>query len=353
MPADIHFLLKKAISKSASDLHLVPGLPPIMRVNGTLEKVGEDRLDQASIESMVREVVPPSIVLTPGQDRDVAIEAGSMARFRLNIYVDRSGTCAAFRLIPKNMYSLQALGVPDVVSKVAQMRRGLVLVTGVTGSGKSTTIASLLDMINETRSDHIITIEDPIEYVHPHKKCVVNQREVGTHVASFAEALRAALREDPDIILVGELRDLETISMAMTAAETGHLVLSSLHTRGAAQTIDRIIDVFPAYQQEQVRIQLADTLEMVVSQVLLPSMDGTRRYLGCEVMLASTGIRQLIRAKKTHQIPIEIQTHGEEGMITMEKSLKRLIDTGKISKEMALPWVGDKKLFEMHGLQGF
>ncbi len=353
MPIETRLLLKSAIAKNASDLHLVPGLPPIMRLNGVLDKVGNDVLEESTIEAMIKEILPPHVVLVPGQDKDIAVEVGTVARFRLNIYYDRTGLCVAFRLIPRIIHSLQTLGVPAVVAQAARMRRGLVLVTGVTGSGKSTTIASLIDMINESRRDHIITIEDPIEYVHGHKKSVVNQREVGTHTPSFAGALRAALREDPDVILVGELRDLETISMAMTAAETGHLVLSSLHTRGAAQTIDRIIDVFPAHQQEQVRVQLADTLEMVVSQVLLPSTDGTRRYLGCEVMIATTAIRQHIRSRKTHQISIELQTGGELGMLTMEKSLKALIDTGKISREMAIPWVSDKKLFEMHGLQGF
>jgi len=353
MPENIKTLLKSAIAKSASDLHLVPGLPPIMRINGVLDKIENEALEEGRIEAMIKEILPPHMALVPGTDKDLAVEVGTLARFRLNIYYDRTGLCAAFRLIPRIIHSLQTLGVPPVVAQAAKMRRGLVLVTGVTGSGKSTTIASLIDMINEARTDHIITIEDPIEYVHVHKRCIINQREVGTHTPSFAEALRAALREDPDVILVGELRDLETISMAMTAAETGHLVLSSLHTRGAAQTIDRIVDVFPAHQQEQVRTQLADTLEMVVSQVLLPSTDGTRRYLGCEVMLATTAIRQHIRSRKTHQIPIELQTGGESGMQTMEKSLKALIDTGKISREMALPWVSDKKLFEMHGLQGF
>ena len=353
MSIDIKTLLKSAIAKNASDLHLVPGLPPIMRLNGVLEKIGDEGLEEGTVEAMIKEILPSRVVLVPGQDKDIAVDVGTMARFRINIYYDRTGLCAAFRLIPRIIHSLQTLGVPRVVAQAVQMRRGLVLITGVTGSGKSTTIASLIDMINESRSDHVITIEDPIEYVHTHKKCIVNQREVGTHTPSFADALRAALREDPDVILVGELRDLETISMAMTAAETGHLVLSSLHTRGSAQTIDRIIDVFPAHQQEQVRIQLADTLERVVSQVLLPSADGTRRYLGCEVMVATTAIRQHIRSRKTHQIPIELQTGAELGMLTMEKSLKALIDTGKISREMALPWVSDKKLFEMHGLQGF
>jgi twitching motility protein PilT len=340
-------LLKIVISKDASDLHLVPGLPPMVRTGGFLEKAAPGVLTSEEIMVMVTEVLPSGYAVHLGQDLDVAIEMGSVARFRLNVYHDRSGTCAAFRLIPANIRSIEELGLPPVVGRIAEMRRGLVLVTGITGSGKSTTLASIIDIINTTRQDHIITIENPIEFVHPHKKCVINQREVGVHTPSFEEALRAALREDPDVILAGELRDLETISMAITAAETGHLVLSTLHTRGAAQTIDRIIDVFPPHQQEQVRTQLADVLEMVISQVLLPSRDGHGRHLACEVMIASNAVRQLIRNKKTHQIPTEIQVGVEIGMQNMEKSLKMLINTGKISKDVALPWVNDRRLFDM------
>ena len=241
---------------------------------------------------------------------------------------------------------MNELGLPSVLSKVGEMRRGLVLITGITGSGKSTTLASLIDLINTRRRDHIITIEDPIEFVFKHKRCVVNQREVGVHTRSFSDGLRSALREDPDVILVGEMRDLETISMAMTAAETGHLVLTSLHTRGAAQSIDRIIDVFPSNQQEQIRVQLADSLEMVVSQVLIPSVDGSRRHLASEVMVSTTAIRQHIRAKKTHQVAIEIETGLQLGMQSLERSLKALVDAGKITMEAARSWVQDKKAFE-------
>ncbi len=343
---DIRDLLKHIVAKGASDLHLTPGLPPMMRMNGILEKLEDEILESARIQEMVAKILPEDKRLVPGEEIDLGIEIRGMARFRINVYYDRNGLCAAFRLIPALIRSLGELGVPEIVGKVSEMKRGLVLVTGVTGSGKSTTLAAIIDMINAKRRDHIITIEDPIEFVHHHKKCIVNQREVGTHTRSFSEALRGALREDPDVILVGEMRDLDTISMAMTAAETGHLVLGTLHTRGAAQTIDRIIDIFPPHQQEQIRTQLAESLEMVVSQVLLPSMEGGRRQLACEVMVVTTAIRQLIRNKKTHLIATEIETGIQFGMQSMERSLKSLVDTGKITQESALPWIHDKKIFE-------
>lgn len=343
---DIKDLLKHIVAKGASDLHLTPGLPPMMRMNGVLEKLEDEILESAQIQEMVAKILPEDKRLVPGEEIDLGIEIRGMARFRINVYYDRNGLCAAFRLIPALIRSLSELGVPEIVTKVSEMKRGLVLVTGVTGSGKSTTLAAIIDMINAKRRDHIITIEDPIEFVHYHKKCIVNQREVGTHTRSFSEALRGALREDPDVILVGEMRDLDTISMAMTAAETGHLVLGTLHTRGAAQTIDRVIDIFPPHQQEQIRTQLAESLEMVVSQVLLPSMEGGRRQLACEVMVVTTAIRQLIRNKKTHLIATEIETGIQFGMQSMERSLKSLVDTGKITQESALPWIHDKKIFE-------
>jgi twitching motility protein PilT len=343
---DIKDLLKHIVAKGASDLHLTPGLPPMMRMNGVLEKLEDEILESARIQEMVVKILPEDKRLVPGEEIDLGIEIKGMARFRINVYYDRNGLCAAFRLIPALIRSLGELGVPEIVAKVSEMKRGLVLVTGVTGSGKSTTLAAIIDMINAKRRDHIITIEDPIEFVHYHKKCIVNQREIGTHTRSFSEALRGALREDPDVILVGEMRDLDTISMAMTAAETGHLVLGTLHTRGAAQTIDRVIDIFPPHQQEQIRTQLAESLEMVVSQVLLPSMEGGRRQLACEVMVVTTAIRQLIRNKKTHLIATEIETGIQFGMQSMERSLKSLVDTGKITQESALPWIHDKKIFE-------
>ncbi|MDD5020114.1 MAG: type IV pilus twitching motility protein PilT [Candidatus Omnitrophica bacterium] len=343
---DIKDLLKHIVAKGASDLHLTPGLPPMMRLNGVLEKLEDQILESPQIQEMVEKILPENKRLVPGEEIDLGIEIRGMARFRVNVYYDRNGLCAAFRLIPALIRSLSELGVPEIVGKVSEMKRGLVLVTGVTGSGKSTTLAAIIDMINAKRRDHIITIEDPIEFVHHHKKCIVNQREVGMHTRSFSEALRGALREDPDVILVGEMRDLDTISMAMTAAETGHLVFGTLHTRGAAQTIDRVIDIFPPHQQEQIRTQLAESLEMVISQVLLPSMEGGRRQLACEVMVMTTAIRQLIRNKKTHLIATEIETGIQFGMQSMERSLKSLVDTGKVTQESALPWIHDKKIFE-------
>ncbi|MFH0940944.1 MAG: type IV pilus twitching motility protein PilT [Candidatus Omnitrophota bacterium] len=345
--SDIKELLKIIVAKNASDLHLDVGLPPMMRSNGILEKIDDRPLEREEVWEMITKILPEDKKnLTPGQEIDLGIEIKNIARFRVNIFYDKNGLCAAFRFVPTVIRPLSELGLPDIVSEVAGMRRGLVLVTGVTGSGKSTTLAAIIDIINSTRHDHIITIEDPIEFVHQHKNCIVNQREIGTHAHSFSDALRAALREDPDVILVGEMRDLETIAMAMTAAETGHLVLGTLHTRGAAQTVDRIIDIFPPHQQEQIRIQLAESLEMVISQVLLPSVDGRSRLLASEVMVCTTAIRQLIRGKKTYQLFTEIETGSQRGMQTLEKSLKNLVNAGKISADVALPWVRDKKLFE-------
>jgi twitching motility protein PilT len=344
---EIRELLKIIIAKGASDLHLTVGLPAMMRLNGTLAPIDDKVLGDEEIVVMLKQVFPPERdVFAIGEEVDASIEIKSLARFRVNIYHDKNGICAAFRLIPNYIRSLSELGLPPVVERICEMKRGLVLVTGIAGSGKSTTLAAIIDKINSTRHDHIITIEDPIEFVHAHKKCIVDQREVGTHTHSFDSALRAALREDPDVILVGEMRDLETISMAMTAAETGHLVLGTLHTRGAAQTMDRIIDIFPPHQQEQIRTQLVESLEMVVSQVLLPSVDGKRRHLACEVMVMTTAIRQLIRGGKTYQVTTEIETGAQWGMQSLEKSLKTLMAAGSITKETALQWVRDRKNFE-------
>ena len=343
---EIKELLKSIVAKGASDLHLCVGASPMIRLNGILEKLDDSILTEDELAGIIDKILPAKKVLVPGEELDFGIEIYQLARFRVNVYQDKNGLAVAFRLVPAVIKSLNELGLPSVLSKVGEMRRGLVLITGITGSGKSTTLASLIDLINTRRRDHIITIEDPIEFVFKHKRCVVNQREVGVHTRSFSDGLRSALREDPDVILVGEMRDLETISMAMTAAETGHLVLASLHTRGAAQSIDRIIDVFPSNQQEQIRVQLADSLEMVVSQVLIPSVDGSRRHLASEVMVSTTAIRQHIRAKKTHQVAIEIETGLQLGMQSLERSLKALVDAGKITMEAARSWVQDKKAFE-------
>jgi twitching motility protein PilT len=343
---EIKDLLKDIVAKGASDLHLCADMSPTIRLNGILVRLDEAPLTQGQVSEIVHSILPEKKVLVPGEELDFGIEISHIARFRVNIYQDKNGLAAAFRLVPSIIKSLNELGLPSIIAKVSEMRRGLVLVTGVTGSGKSTTLAALVDLINTRRRDHIITIEDPIEFIFKHKRCIVNQREVGTDTRSFSDGLRSALREDPDVILVGELRDLETISMAMTAAETGHLVLASLHTRGAAQSIDRIIDVFPSHQQGQIRVQLADSLEMVISQVLMPSVDGTRRHLACEVLVSTTAIRQHIRTNKTHQVAIEIETGAQLGMQSLGRSLKSLVEAGKITTESALLWVQDKKSFE-------
>ena len=339
-------LIKAIIDRNASDLHLCSGLPPVMRINGRLEKMGDIACTKDDILGMLKDILPPERnKINPAVETDLSIEVSGLARFRANIYHDIKGVCLALRLIPNKVKSLSELGLPKTIEQVCSMRRGLGLVTGVTGSGKSTTLAAIIDRINSERSEHIITAEDPIEFVHENKKSVVNQREVGTQTGSFAIALRAALREDPNVILVGELRDLETISMALTAAETGHLVLATLHSSNAADTVNRIIDVFPAHQQEQIRIQLAETLAIVVSQVLIPSVDGNARFVACEVMLANSAIKNLIREKQTHQIRNTIALSAKEGMQTLDQSLKSLIEKGNISREAALQWAVEKANF--------
>ncbi|MFH1198891.1 MAG: type IV pilus twitching motility protein PilT [Candidatus Omnitrophota bacterium] len=340
---NIKDLFKTLVESQASDLHLAVGLPPMMRVNGKLAPMNGQVLSDNDITTMLKEIIPAERAkINPQTEVDLGIEAPNLARFRANIYHDRKGICAALRLIPSKIKSLSDLGLPEVVEKIYAMNKGLVLVTGVTGSGKSTTLASIVDKINSQRSEHIITIEDPIEFVHEHKKSMVNQREIGAQTASFADALRAALREDPNVILVGEMRDLDTISMAVTAAETGHLVLATLHSSNAPDTVNRIIDVFPPHQQDQIRIQLAESLAMVVSQALLPSIDGSTRFVACEVMTANTAIKNLIREKQTHQIRSAISVSNRDGMQTMDQSIKALFEEGKISREVALQWMLEK-----------
>lgn len=343
-------LFKVIKENNASDLHLCVGIPPMARVYGELKELGENALTKNDLIAMVKEILPrgrAGLIDEDGNTRDMkdidlGIEAEGAGRFRTSIYRDRNGLAAAFRLIPNDVKSLKDLGLPDAVNNVFNASSGLVLVTGVTGSGKSTTLASIIDRINSESKQHIITVEDPIEFIHKHKKSVINQRELGVHTGSFGESLRSALREDPDVILVGEMRDLETISMAMTAAETGHLVLSTLHTRGAPQTIDRIIDVFPPHQQSQIRLQLADVLVMTISQILLPAVDGKKMHLASEVMVGSNPVKSLIREQKTYQILSAIQTGGASGMQTMDMSLKTLVLEGKISKDIAQQWMTDK-----------
>jgi len=283
-------------------------------------------------------------------DLDFAIELKKVGRFRANAYVHRLGEGLVLRLIPTIVKSIEALGMPPVLKDLAMKDRGLVLVTGPTGSGKSTTLAAMVAHMNEHRDDHIVTIEDPIEFIHEDKKCSISQREVGPHTESFSAALRSALREDPDVILVGEMRDLETISQALTAAETGHLVLSTLHTNSAPQTISRIVDVFPPHQQEQIRVQLSDAVLGVISQTLVPDLEGASRVAAYEIMVATPAIRNLIRENKVHQMPSVIQTAAREGMQSLDQCLKTLVKTRRISQDEALKRAIEKQAFMVGGV---
>jgi len=340
-------LLIKAKEKDASDLHLNVGIPPVLRINGKLTRLDLPELTPEITHEMIYSIL--SEKQKAGFEKfgeyDLSYELINISRFRVNIFKHRRGEGAAFRLIPEKIKTLSELGLPSMLSDFTEKDRGLVLVTGPTGSGKSTTLAALVDIINKNRYDNIITIEDPIEFIHSHKNCLVSQREIGSHTTSFASALRNALREDPDVILVGEMRDLETISMALTAAETGHLVFSTLHTISAAETIERIIDVFPPHQQNQVRMQLAGSLLGVVAQTLLPILDEKGRIPALEIMLANPAIKNLIREGKAYQIASTIQISKKDGMQSLDQSLKDLLMEGKISQEDALKKAIDKKAF--------
>lgn len=330
-------LLQEAARRKATDLHLTCSLPPHIRKNGQLESLNDEVLTSGKIQELIRQVIPERAwqLLTARGEADFSWGLPSVGRFRVNVYRQRDSLAAAIRLIPFQIPSLTQLGMPKAVAELADKKRGFVLVTGPTGSGKSTTLASLVDKINSQRSCHILTLEDPIEYLHSHKQSIVNQREIGSDTKSFAPALRAALRQDPDVILVGEMRDLETIATAITAAETGHLVLATLHTASASGAVERIIDVFPPHQQQQVRVQLATTLEAVVAQQLLPA-GGGGLVAAVEVLMATSAVRNLIREGKTYQLPMAIQTGAAVGMQTMDSALRQLYNQGLISYETAL-----------------
>ncbi len=344
---DITELLILTKERGASDLHLTVGAPPILRINGKLARLDFPVLTPATIHEMLYDVLTDQhkARFEETHDLDLSLELTDVGRFRVNVFVQRLGEAAAFRLIPMQIKSLDALGMPSVLKTLAMRDRGLFLVTGPTGSGKSTTLAAMVDLINTERTDHIITIEDPIEFVHQHKSCVVNQREVGPHTGSFTTALRSALREDPDVILVGEMRDLETIQMALTAAETGHLVLATLHTNSAAQTINRIIDVFPPHQQEQIRVQLSEALLGVLAQTLMLRAEGHGRVAAIELLVATPAIRNLIREGKTFQIPSMIETGAKEGMTSLDQCLRELVRHGTITPEAAFHKAVDKESF--------
>ncbi|MCD5406999.1 MAG: type IV pilus twitching motility protein PilT [Desulfotomaculum sp.] len=345
---EIETLLRFATLKEASDVHLTTGRPPAMRLHGSLyplddiEKEGVyvklcKKLLPADTERMAKEIMNEEqfeYFMATGE-MDFSYSIDQVGRFRINAFKQRNSVAIAIRLIKMEIPTIEKLALPAVVNQLAEKPRGLVLVTGPTGSGKSTTLAAMIDLINSEQAYHIITLEDPIEYLHSHKKSIVNQREIGLDSKSFAVALRAAMREDPDVILIGEMRDLETISTAITAAETGHLVLATLHTTSASSTIDRIIDVFPPHQQQQVRMQLANTIQGVICQQLLPRSDGKGRVAALEILVATPAVRNLIRENKTHQIVSQIQTGSKVGMQTMDMCLKKLVQSGMINLEIA------------------
>ena len=335
----IDALLERMVARSASDLHVTVGTPPAMRVNGALERYQDvPDLSPEDTHQMLYRILSTEQqkVLEINRQIDFAHSIPGLARFRVNVFFQRGTLGAAFRLIPADIKTLEELGIPTALHALTEKPRGLVLVTGPTGSGKSTTLAALIDEINRKRSEHILTIEDPVEFVHRHKRCIVNQREIGPDASSFAEALRAALREDPDVILLGEMRDLETISTAITAAETGHLVFATLHTQSAPSTVDRIIDAFPAAQQEQVRVQLAVTLQGICTQALLPTQGGTGRVPALEILFPDDAVRNLIRQGKVEQVYSVMQTGTAKGMRTMEQSLADLVIRKVITLEDAL-----------------
>jgi twitching motility protein PilT len=346
---DIVSALEQVLFTGASDLHVTANSMPMLRVDGRLRPVpGATMWNQDEVTDAIRALMTEEQQETfdKNHELDFAYALPGGTRFRVNCYQQRGATGAAFRIISTTIRSLEELGVPDVVASFATLPRGLVLVTGPTGSGKSTTLAALIDLVNRTRYDHIVTVEDPIEYVHGNKRSLINQREVGSDTHSFAAALKHVLRQDPDVILVGEMRDLETISVALTAAETGHLVFATLHTQDAAQTIDRIIDVYPSHQQDQIRTQLAATLQGVVSQTLVPRASGTGRIIATEVLITTPAIANLIREGKAHQITSAMQAGRALGMHTMDQNLADLVNEGEITREQAFEKAHDPDSLE-------
>jgi twitching motility protein PilT len=334
---DITKLLAFGVEQGASDCHLSSGEPPMLRVHGDLKKLDHPALTQEDVHGMVYDIMNDALRKTfeATHEVDFSFELGDIARFRVNVFLQRKGEGAVFRTIPSKILTLEQLGMPAILKNLCEKEKGLVLVTGPTGSGKSTTLAAMIDHLNNIYEGHILTVEDPIEFVHQSKKCLVNQRELGFHTLSFANALRAALREDPDIILVGEMRDLETIQLALTAAETGHLVFGTLHTSSAPKTVDRVIDVFPPSQQSQIRSQFAESIEAVITQTLLKKKGGNGRVPALEIMTGTTAIRNLIREGKIHQIPGTMQVSQKDGMQTMDMALVDLAARGLVTQEEA------------------
>lgn len=340
---DMTELLRFAIKSGASDLHISAGESPMFRIHGDMRRIDMEPLSGEEVHTMIYDILNDQQrkIFEGNRELDFSIALGEYGRFRVNVFDQSRGEAAVLRTIPNKVKSFEELGLPKICRSIAKAEKGLVLVTGPTGSGKSTTLATMVDSINTAFNKHIITIEDPIEFIHESKKCLVNQREVGEHTHSFANALRSALREDPDVILVGEMRDLETISLALTAAETGHLVFATLHTSSAPKTIDRIVDVFPADQQAQIRTMLSETLYGVISQILLKRSDGTGRIPALEVMICTSAIKNLIRESKTAQILSTLQTSQKYGMQTMEMAVKNLLERKLVPPEEVQPILSD------------
>ncbi|MGL5647567.1 MAG: type IV pilus twitching motility protein PilT [Clostridium sp.] len=339
-------LLTETVLKGGSDIHLTVGVPPMIRINGYLKKLGDEILKVEDVREFTKKILKERFEeYDKHGEMDLAYSLENIGRFRVNAFKQRGSNALALRVVNSKTPTLEDLNHPTILKELCKKRRGLVLVTGPTGSGKSTTLAAMIDEINKTRNEHIITLEDPIEYLHAHKKCIVNQREIGKDSVSYSEALKSLLREDPDIILIGEMRDLETISIAVTAAETGHLVLSTLHTIGSAKTVDRIIDVFPVHQQQQIKVQLAAVLQGIISQQLIPNIEG-RRCAALEIMTITPAIQNQIREGKTHQIEAAIQTGGSKGMKTMDMALSTLVKNGEVEYEVANDYSVDKEMFE-------
>ena len=347
---DVHIdeLLEVVVRQDASDLHLCNELPPILRIDGELKQMRYEKLEPSTSQRMIYDILTDEQIqrFETELELDCSYSLRNVARFRVNVFRDRGTVAAAMRLIPRKIPTIRDLGLPLIFEKLAKRPRGLFLVTGPTGSGKSTTLAALIDDINGSRAEHIITIEDPIEYLHDHKKSIINQRELGQDTHAFNNALRSALREEPDVLLVGEMRDLATIQLAITCAETGHLVMATLHTNSAAESVDRMIDVFPADEQEQIRVQLSNNLVAIASQQLLPRAGQPGRIAAIEVMVATAAIRNLVRENKAHQITSIIQTSGAEGMQTMDQALRDLYQQSLITYEVGMHRSQNPKEFE-------
>ncbi len=343
---DITELLAFGVEQGASDCHVSAGEPPMVRINGDLKKLDYPPMNKEEVHALIYDIMSDIQRKTFEETRecDFSFELSALARFRVNVFMQRKGEAAVFRTIPTKILTLEELGMPPILKQLCEKEKGLILVTGPTGSGKSTTLAAMVDYLNSSFEGHILTVEDPIEFVHQSKKCLVNQRELGPHTQSFSNALRSALREDPDIILVGEMRDLETIQLALTAAETGHIVFGTLHTSSAPKTVDRIIDVFPPAQQAQIRAQFAESVEAVITQTLLKKKSGGR-VPALEIMIGTTAVRNLIREGKIHQIPGTMQVSQKDGMQTMDMALINLVSRGIVTKEEALSRSMNPNLF--------